>query len=937
VNTYPEVKRSKLKKFLALEASAGSGKTFYLAIRYISIMLSNVNPATILCLTFTNKAASEMKDRISSILSSLEVDSPEFNEIIRQTDFDEEYILNWLPIIKDRFNNSELQIMTIDAFVNKILRSFAMHININPNFDIAKSSISKELNKFLSDRYKKSESLNSLVNVALHEEMSISDVFDVLKGLYEKDNELHAIYERYYDVNIEDTSEAIFHLENEILEIVSNLKEDINNRNISLNSRQVNGLNIKKVSELYAKTWITHNSFDIPRGTYKKIYFKEMDIYLQELRSKLNLLFRAKEGYFVKSILDLYLSFKDSLIELKKSNNRLYFDDISNLTYSLLRGDDITNEFLYFRIDSKINHILIDEFQDTSILQWKILEPIVEEIVSGKKDDEDRTFFYVGDIKQSIYRFRGGNYLLFHYVKDKFDIHLDTLEYNYRSDKNIIHFVNTVFKDKYENFIEQKVGPHANEGKVQVMYSPKDEELTTSILKQVVSLREHGVKYKDMTVLVNTNDESLILKDIFETNLNINVITESNSLLINQPDVKAVIEFIKYINSLDVIHLYNFNGILNRDLKQEVNVPYFSEFKENIPMLINEIIKTFKLFTGNSTLIKLIEEARKYSDIENFVENIDESNASSSNNMIFDSLNIMTIHKSKGLEFKHLIISDAIKKIPNFKNKFFFNYDNIMNPHIFYYIKNREVLDIDYCDGYNKENKIESYDTMNRLYVAMTRAKKSLSIIVNDTSSMFKELQLAENDFGKFDIEKEESVQLITKIELSEVNYGEVIRTPKNISITKEVMFNYIIDNIYDINNNMMSSVYDILKYKYGAMNDNKVIFSFKEEVRTIFNTISNMKSNDSIVNIKDNFLIDDSIIEAPISIINKDEKDFYTHIVLFPIFSEPTGKLLDDCFKLKEKLQKRYSSTSDVIILKIDNMGKIHFIEPVKSIPIFE
>ena len=125
-------------------------------------------------------------------------------------------------------------------------------------------------------------------------------------------------------------------------------------------------------------------------------------------------------------------------------DSELSFSDVTHLVYHILNLID-DSEFLYFRLDSQIEHLLLDEFQDTSILQYKIIKPLISEITSGDGIFENGSFFFVGDVKQSIYRFRGGVSALFVAVKEENSTHLEKLLTNYRSQKEIVLFVNSVF------------------------------------------------------------------------------------------------------------------------------------------------------------------------------------------------------------------------------------------------------------------------------------------------------------------------------------------------------------------------------------------------------------------------------------------------------------------------------------------------------------
>ena len=139
-------------------------------------------------------------------------------------------------------------------------------------------------------------------------------------------------------------------------------------------------------------------------------------------------------------------------MELNKEINALSFADINKLVFKLL-VQSLDKEALYFRLDGRINHLLVDEFQDTNVMQYEIILPLITEIVSGYGQNGLGSFFYVGDTKQSIYKFRGGKKELFDKLEEKFEqISMENLPSNYRSLKALVKFNNAVFEEIYHRY-----------------------------------------------------------------------------------------------------------------------------------------------------------------------------------------------------------------------------------------------------------------------------------------------------------------------------------------------------------------------------------------------------------------------------------------------------------------------------------------------------
>ncbi len=281
---------------------------------------------------------------------------------------------------------------------------------------------------------------------------------------------------------------------------------------------------------------------------FKKCTNELLEGYFVKLKEELKIYYKIRAGFSLSRLFELYNLYRNYKFKFNRTKNYLHFDDISNLTYELLNSK-IDKEFLYFRLDSKFSHILIDEFQDTSLIQYKILQPLIEEILAGN-ENKFKTFFYVGDTKQSIYRFRGGKRELFDYVlKTNKSVDVEVLNTNYRSCKNIVNYVNESFNKltryEYHDQFAIKEG-----GYVEVIEDEAflEEEKFSNLAKKISSLMQNGVNSNDIAILTYTNDDVLniysYLKMMFPS---LKITTEMTSKLINQENVKAVINAIKFL------------------------------------------------------------------------------------------------------------------------------------------------------------------------------------------------------------------------------------------------------------------------------------------------------------------------------------------------------------------------------------------------------
>ena len=345
---------------------------------------------------------------------------------------------------------------------------------------------------------------------------------------------------------------------------------------------------------------------------------------------------KAKEAHFFHSLFGLLDIYEEAKMMVAKEDGELSFDDITNLVYSLLK-ERVDSEFLYFRLDAKISHVLLDEFQDTSVVQFDILKPIIDEISAGKGMSERNSLFIVGDVKQSIYRFRGGTKELFYHVTDKYGVTVDNLLTNYRSDANVVNFVNEVFDEKIKNYKPQLVRPKAGEGYVEVI---NNDEVLEGMAEKVLLLIEKGENPDNIAVLTQTNKDGTAVEALLRE-AGIDVVTETTSLLINQKNIRALIEYLKYSYFNERIYARNFFALL------EIEVGELQACNINTNDLANELLKvieTYSLFDGDLNLLLFLQLLSNYSDIEQFLFEYERMDATAAQADLH-GVRVLTVHK----------------------------------------------------------------------------------------------------------------------------------------------------------------------------------------------------------------------------------------------------------------------------------------------------
>ncbi|PIF04856.1 MAG: recombinase RecB [Arcobacter sp.] len=713
-----------MKPFLALKASAGSGKTFALTVRYISLLLLDANPKEILTLTFTNKAATQMAQRIYDTLLTLGDDEAILDAIIFETKLSKIEVLKKKDGVIKNFISSELSIYTIDKFVNKILREFSGYIGINDDFEIKFDDEELLLYKFLTSL--DSSQFNSLISFAYKEDKKLNSIVELFKILIDKNETLKV--EHYPKESFEAVSVAI-------LEDANSIKNFIDKSTVSKSG--YNAVDFTTIEQLLekGKTWLTKESLD------EFSYFKkakppaELNYNLERLQQNITLYYQIQESYTLHNLFNIFKDFKTFRTNYNAKRNSLEFSDITNIVYKLLENH-IDKDFLYFRLDTKYNHILIDEFQDTSTLQYKILYHLIAEIISGNPE-EYKTFFYVGDVKQSIYRFRGGTKELFDYVAAVFHpmLKVELLDTNYRSSKNVVHFVNNLFEhlSNYE-YDTQKVKSQI-EGYVEVSNISSEKEIIyKDVYNKVEELLKNNIEAKNIAILTYTNADVLAIYEYFkQENPKLEVVTEMTSKLINQTNVKALINGVKYLYFKEDIYRVNFNSI--------VGYEYFKEFEFSCDIYNTDVVTILKTMAYHfnivdDNVIRFIELAVSYDTIVDFVYDChkdDTQIVSQSQN----GISVLTIFKAKGLEFDTVIVLDRVTKKNPDRSSLLFEYDDINLKKIFYKRSKRENLDKFYKLAIEKEKTLVVTDELNILYVALTRAKNNMIILKKDKGSVF--------------------------------------------------------------------------------------------------------------------------------------------------------------------------------------------------------
>ncbi|MDR1460756.1 MAG: RecB-like helicase [Campylobacteraceae bacterium] len=825
---------------LALNASAGSGKTFALSIRYIALLLKGANASGIVALTFTKKAANEMQHRVYHTLQNLETHEAELDELSIILELSKEEILKRKNKILPNFLETNIKISTIDAFFGQILRKFALHLGLMPDFTSNFTYNEQRFYELFLQKVKSFNAYDSLLYFVILGEKSLRDFFKFLSLMYEKNSEIDGW--KFDRVKMPS--------DKSVLEIADEIKRKLQSLNASENA--VKTFDADSLSKLVAKSFWTRESLDY--WEYKKVYTIELDEMFRRLKEALREFYIKKERYLIGELFFLFALYKNTRLQNAKLTNELSFDDVTNAVYELL-CHHIDNDFLYFRLDGVIEHLLIDEFQDTNIVQYKILEPIIREIISGIGVKEFRSFFYVGDTKQSIYRFRGGAKELFSYIVKVLDVHVDSLKKNYRSQRAVVEFVNKVFEDKIINYKMQEATKEG--GFVEVVVN---NDIAFGVYESVQMLLDLHVEAENIAILCAVNSDVLSIQEALEER-NILTRTESAALLTDSPNVVAIMEFLKYLYFEDKIFWNgfvtvvreeklsfnlqndmfgrNFMAMVGEDFEKLPNLDGFD--KNDTPLhIVTLCVKRFGLDGKDADIIHFLEIANRYDNIESLLFSYDKIGEKSSKEHI-EGVKVLTVHKSKGLEFAYVIVADRIQRERSGGDLLLFDYDEIELKNIFVSMSKREFVDKNYKRAKEKEQKLGKEDMLNQLYVAFTRAKNGLIVVQKEKNSSFDILNLQQMQTGEVTplALRQKNVQKSLEYEALAFGKQNVVAEKESVEGSLESLhfglaLHFTLEMMANFSKNELDNGLICAKNRYGKLLDEKAFLSIKNRILSL-------------------------------------------------------------------------------------------------------
>ncbi len=819
------------KPLTVYKASAGSGKTFTLATEYIKLVVENPQSyRNILAVTFTNKATEEMKMRILSQLYGIWKQLPDSANYMRviceKTGQSEAFVSERAGIaLRNLLHNyNYFRVETIDTFFQAVLRNLARELDLTANLRIELNDTQVEelavdhliedlhttdvilqwLLKYIMENISDDKSWNVIGQIKNFGKTIFRDHYKNVSNILREKMEEPGFFDRYTTQlrELRQTAmDRMKQLADEFFKIIRS--EGLAIDDFSYGKAGICGFFLKLQEGNFDESVVgkrVTDSLGEPEKWCKKTHPRRELIYSladstlgQILRTTMEE--RPKQWKIYQSAdltlrhlsqLRLLGSIEKKVRELNESANRFLLSDTQQLLHALIDGSD--TPFIFEKIGTQLQHVMIDEFQDTSTVQWQNFKVLLSEAMSQEGTEN----LIVGDVKQSIYRWRSGDWRLLNDIQTQFpspeaQLDIRTLSTNYRSERHVIEFNNTFFRTaaKLEYLtlqddpeatalqraytdVEQSVPDKLdNNGLINIQLLTADDyqEKTFARMANIVSeLCDKGVRPSEIAILVRMNANIPLIADYFTKHLpDIRIVSDEAFRLDASVAVNLLVEalhFITHPNDIlakaNIAKLYQCYVLGNNTednelllstnpLDEQLPEAYINHFEELMKLSLYEL--TERLYTlfelnrleGQSAYLcafydqLLTFTSENATGIDAFIAEWEETLcAKTIQSDEINGIRLISIHKSKGLEFAHVIIPFCDWQLEKQGNILWCQPDEApFNelPIVPVDYSQKQMKGTIYEDDYQHEHLQNTVDNLNLLYVAFTRASQSLFVI----------------------------------------------------------------------------------------------------------------------------------------------------------------------------------------------------------------
>ena len=819
------------KPLTVYKASAGSGKTFTLATEYIKLVVENPQSyRNILAVTFTNKATEEMKMRILSQLYGIWKQLPDSANYMRviceKTGQSEAFVSERAGIaLRNLLHNyNYFRVETIDTFFQAVLRNLARELDLTANLRIELNDTQVEelavdhliedlhttdvilqwLLKYIMENISDDKSWNVIGQIKNFGKTIFRDHYKNVSNILREKMEKPGFFDRYTTQLRELRQTAMDRMKQLADEFFMTIRnEGLAIDDFSYGKAGICGFFLKLQEGYFDESVVgkrVTDSLGEPEKWCKKTHPRRELIYSladstlgQILRTTMEE--RPKQWKIYQSAdltlrhlsqLRLLGSIEKKVRELNESANRFLLSDTQQLLHALIDGSD--TPFIFEKIGTQLQHVMIDEFQDTSTVQWQNFKVLLSEAMS-KEGTEN---LIVGDVKQSIYRWRSGDWRLLNDIQSQFpspeaQLDIRTLNTNYRSERHVIEFNNAFFRTaaKLEYLtlqddpeatalqraytdVEQSVPDKLdNNGLINIQLLTADDyqEKTFARMANIVSeLCDKGVRPSEIAILVRMNANIPLIADYFTKHLpDIRIVSDEAFRLDASVAVNLLVEalhFITHPNDIlakaNIAKLYQCYVLGNNTednelllstnpLDEQLPEAYINHFEELMKLSLYEL--TERLYTlfelnrleGQSAYLcafydqLLTFTSENATGVDGFIAEWEETLcAKTIQSDEINGIRLISIHKSKGLEFAHVIIPFCDWQLEKQGNILWCQPDEApFNelPIVPVDYSQKQMKGTIYEDDYQHEHLQNTVDNLNLLYVAFTRASQSLFVI----------------------------------------------------------------------------------------------------------------------------------------------------------------------------------------------------------------
>lgn len=799
-----------LPDFTLVSASAGSGKTHTLTLRALQLLLSDrIRPndlQNILAATFTNNAALEMKQRIVGTLKEAsfgnEKTIAQLREIVSLSpEALKARASSTVETIFDRY--SDFQVQTIDSFLTRVLKVSALEFGLPPQFDLVLDSdalldeaFSHFAQRLATDEQQRGlfEALIGLVNEnRTGKQKFLWNPFDAVakevKNLYRR----LALHSNSPSQN--DARAAFQEIERELLGTIREIGTIARQSGFEISKNYAKILEDADAGNVHAFAAKSLGQSVLKKSRDTAVIAQKLEALQEDAKALVAPYFLGYAQQYYQPYLQTHRLLLESIEAVKQLRSRIDLGDANRMLASSLQRQHVPE--IYYSLGERISHFLVDEFQDTNPIQWSVLRPLIEESLS-----KHGSLFLVGDMKQAIYSFRGGDWQIMKRLltgDESFPsapCNNRTLPQNHRSAEAIVDFAKVVFHTNVPQQVgeavaemsglrsfEQDVLPAAKgTGYVELQFFELPEEAPdvpperTKLIEIVKGCRARGYAYRDIAILTPKNNHVVAvsgwlnaegIRFLSHSSLDIRTRTITGEILSLLKFLDSPIDDLAFASVLlgrlfhggsvgveemrDLLFRHRTSGGPRQALYTAFRTAYPDLWERRLEHLFNivgympvydlvsEIYKQFRVFNTfpeeEAALVKLLEMIREFettglNNLKDFLSHAEEESPDAKWDIAVapgeDAVTVMTVHKAKGLGFP-IVIALLYDAVPRSENMFIEEHDDAIE--LLRITKTSAEKSADLEVVYNKHKTLQLVDELNKLYVALTRARQELYVL----------------------------------------------------------------------------------------------------------------------------------------------------------------------------------------------------------------